>query len=130
MKKIISLILGLNLILISCGGNNTARTGDSEEPLFYSYITAEFTMDAPIDWETVNAFSPEYPEEVRVAFRNNIKDGDFTANVNVIREDSEGIQSNSELAQKKLSDHEDTLLNFRLNAQEEVTLAIGKHGKP
>ncbi len=125
MKKTIALIISLNLLLTACGGGgNSVKTGDSEVPLYYKYITAEFSIDAPIDWETVNAFTAEYPGELRVAFRNNVKDSDLMANLTVVREANANSLTNADWAQNKLSDHAATLVDYKLISQEAVVLEI------
>ena len=133
MKKILALLLTLTLAigLTGCFGigsddpADNASTTDSDAPYFYTYITAEFEIDAPDTWEKVTAFTSEYPDEIRVAFRNNVKDSDLTANVTVIREDNEKTITNADYAQSKLADHAETLLNYQLISQEEVTLYVG-----
>lgn len=126
MKKVIALILSLNLLLTACGGGgDSIKTGDSELPLYYKYITAEFSIDAPVDWETVNAFTNEYPEELRVAFRSNVKDSDLIANLTVVREMNLNSLTNADWAQEKLSDHAETLINYKLISQEALILEVG-----
>jgi hypothetical protein len=122
MKRILlTASIAASLLLSACGASTTGATVDSNPP-FYTYETAEFTMEVPLTWEVITAFPSEYPQEIRVAFRNNVKDRDFVANLSVIRED--GTRTNMDHAQKKLSDHESTLLNFALLTQEELTLGF------
>lgn len=128
MKKIIALTLGLSLMLTACGGSNSVKTGDSSEPLFYKYITAEFSIDAPVDWETVNAFTSEYPAELRVAFRNNVKDQDLIANLTVVREPNPKALTNTDWAQEKLNSHATTLINYKLISQESLVLQSNGNG--
>ena len=126
MQKAFVLILSLSLFLTACGGGGSASVQDSETPLFYKYVTAEFSVDAPVDWETINGFTAEYPQELRVAFLNNVKESDHIANLNVIREGNADALGNLDWSQKKLGDHKATVINYRLLSQEEVNLAISK----
>ncbi|MBT4385200.1 hypothetical protein HOD30_05655 [Candidatus Peregrinibacteria bacterium] len=121
MKKILSTLILSSLLFTACGGASGTSLSD-EDTLFYTYETAEFSIETPRDWETITAFPAEYPKEVRVAFRDNLKDIDFLANVSIIRE--EGTRTNMDHAQKKLSDHEATLLDFALSSQEEINLIV------
>lgn len=128
MKKLLTLLFS-SLLLTSCGSDTStsttdSSTGTSDQSYFYQYITAEFTIDAPEEWEKINEFSSDYPEEIRVAFRNNIKDSDFTANVTVIREDNTSSLTNADWAQKKLNSHAETVLNYQLISQEQLDLTV------
>lgn len=125
MKKLF-LLISLALLLPACGGSEdpTVSTGDSDEIFFFTYQTSEFEIDVPEDWEVINSFSSEYPENIRIAFRDNIKDGDFVANLTVFKEDNSKSILNADLSQKYLNDHADTLVNYSLLSQEEVSLNL------
>jgi hypothetical protein len=124
MKKLLTLILTVGLLTACSGGTEGTTITDSEETFFFTYRTAEYEIDVPDDWETITAFSSEYPDNIRIAFRDNIKDGDFTANVTVFKEDNEKQRLNADISQKYLSDHSDTLINYELVSQEEVVLDL------
>lgn len=123
MKKTITL-LGLALVLASCSSPEVSNTTDSSEIFYHTYRTAEYEIDVPDDWETITAFSSEYPDNIRIAFRDNIKEGDFVANVTVFKEDNSKQRLNADISQKYLSDHSDTLINYKLLSQEEVILDL------
>lgn len=123
MKKLLSLILVLGS-LSACGSTNDVSTTDSSEIFYHTYRTAEFEIDVPDDWETITAFSSEYPENIRIAFRDNIKEGDFVANVTVFKEENEKQRLNADISQKYLADHSDTLINYKLISQEEIILDL------
>lgn len=124
MKKIFATCLSLILVLSACGSSEETQTGNSDEPYFYNYRTAEFSMDVPDTWELINAFDSTYPEEVRAIFRNNLRDLSFVANVSVIREENTKNLSNFDFAQNKLAEHANTLINYRLISQEEIVLDV------
>ena len=124
MKKPLSLIISLAIVLTSCGGTSEVVTTDSSEIFYHTYRTAEYEIDVPDDWETITAFSSEYPDNIRIAFRDNIKEGDFIANVTVFKEENEKLRLNADISQKYLSDHADTLINYKLISQEEVILDL------
>lgn len=131
MRKLALLMIGTLLFSTACFGGGEENTGgevvDTDEPYFFMYRTAEFEMEVPDTWDRINSFTSEYPEEVRIAFRNNVKDGDFVANVNVLREDNPKNLTTADFAQKKLASHAETLLNYQLLSQEELTLNIGNN---
>jgi hypothetical protein len=126
MKKTVILLLALMLALTGCFSTESTEgsSEDSDETYYYTYKTAEYTIEAPDSWEKITSFTSEYPDEIRVAFRNNVKDSDFVANLTVIREDNEKSLSNMDYAQKKLNDHAETLIDYTLISQEEITLEI------
>ena len=123
MKKILISLTIASLVLSGC--NRDTVQSDSEEPFFYTHSTAEFSIDVPEDWEVVNTFTVDYPREIQVGFRNNIKDGDFVANVNIAKEANPRLYGNVDFGQSKLKDHSATLINYQLTEQEEVELMIG-----
>ena len=126
MKNPFHFLISLSLLLSACGGEETSG-GDGEideSPFTYTYKTAEFQMEALEDWELEDSFTSEYPDGLRVAFRNDVKDSIFTANVTVLAEENTGSDTSYDFAQRKLADHEDTLLNYELLEQETITLTV------
>lgn len=120
-------MLLVTLLFSACGGTETTELGEtdeSEEVFYFTYKTAEFEMEVPDDWEIVDAFTSEYPQDLRVAFKNNIQDSVFTANVTVLREENTQDDTSYDYAQRKVADHEETLLNYSLLSQEVVNLEV------
>lgn len=126
MKKFLA-ILGLSVLLSSCSGSSSSgdgSTGDSGTPRYVTYKTSDFTIDVPDTWQTINEFTGDYPEGIRIAFRNNLQDSGFTANVTVIREENPEELTSADFSQEKLQNHDDHLLNYALISQEELTLTV------
>ncbi len=122
-----ALLLAPLLLLASCGGTTVgdATTSDSDTYRFVDYKTSDFLIQKPEDWESINSFTSEYPDGIRAAFRDNLKDGDFVANVTVIREDNSENLTSFDAMQKKLGEHQDHLLDYTLVSEEELTLSVG-----
>ncbi len=127
MKTLLYSVLFSSLILASCGGISSEDDNISESDTyrFVEYKTSDFLIEKPEDWETINSFTSEYPDGIRVAFRDNLKTGDFVANVTVIREENTDSLTSFDMMQEKLGEHEDHLLDYQLLAEEELTLSIG-----
>lgn len=99
MKKIyFSLIIPF--LLAGCfGGSEDLTPSDKKTEGFHSYSTGEFSMQIPDEWEVVTAekFQSNVPQNTLIAFRNNVKDEKFTANVVVIKNDLPQEQTLSSL---------------------------------
>ncbi|OGJ45286.1 hypothetical protein A3J23_01605 [Candidatus Peregrinibacteria bacterium RIFCSPLOWO2_02_FULL_48_14] len=125
-KRLVILSVFFSLIFSACGGEETANGTEEngDNAYTYTYKTAEFQMEVLKDWEVIDSFTSEYPDELRVAFRSKVKDSIFTPNITVLVEENTGNSASYDFAQRKLSDHEDTLLNYELLGQETVTLTV------
>lgn len=121
MKKISAILLTL-LLLTSCG---STQSGTDDNPLFYTYETGEYQMDIPDTWEIITDFDSTYPNGLRAAFKNNIRDKTFVANVIVIHERNKETQTNQDISQQKLKDNSGTLINYKLDSQSQINLNVG-----
>ncbi len=128
--KSICLILALSLPLISCGGGSTTPEGPPIEQIsFYRVVDAgPFTMQVPEDWETIQTFPTNYPENTVVAFRNNVQDHEFIANINVVRNTVDEGTISSDYAIQMFETLQNQLINFKKIEEEEYYLFIG--GEP
>ena len=124
-KSLFTLFTLSALLLSAC--NSSSEGGRVEEGstlATYSYRTSEFTIEAPRDWETITGFGSDFPEELRVAFRNNVKDRDHLANIVVHREQLEDVLTSTEFGQEKLQDSQNSLLDFSLISSEDIELEV------
>ncbi len=115
------------LILTGCSSSNElsdAIDESNKSTHFFDYINADFVIQVPNEWETITAFTSEYPDTVRVAFRNNIQELDFIANIIVSKEELPATMSNFDFSQKTLAVHESTLVDYRLDSQENLDIAV------
>lgn len=80
MKRASFAIIGISLLLTGCFGSST-DTKATEKTLegFHSYSTEEIKLQIPNDWEVLT------PKNTLVAFRSNIRNPMYTANVAIIR---------------------------------------------
>lgn len=125
-KRLFIILSTSSLLLTACGGEDA--TGEPEsggaEARYFTYKTSEYGIEIPDDWETVENFVSEYPNELQAAFRNNVQNTDFTSNVTVLKEANTKKDTSYDYAERKLAEHESTLLNYELLSQEVVSLSV------
>lgn len=137
MKKILLLLLA-PFLLTSCFGGNADET-DNTEPVtppseqisFYRPVNADnFVIQVPEDWETIQTFPTNYPENTYVAFRNNIQENDFIANINIVRNSVEEGTNTADYALQVYETIASQLVNFKNLESKEYDLYIeGKNVK-
>lgn len=127
MKKLLATTLLTSLLLSGCGGSSSVTdvsTDDSSTARYVTYKTSDFNIDVPDTWETINNFTDDYPAGLRIAFKNNVQNTVFTANVTVVREENTSELTSADYSQMKLQNHDEHLLNYQLQSQEELTLTV------
>lgn len=95
MKKILLPLVIVSLLLSGCfGDSEEIKPSDKKIEGFHAYSTGEFSMQIPDEWEVITPekFQSNVPKNTLIAFRNNIKDEKFTANVVVIKNELIGEQ--------------------------------------
>lgn len=125
MKKLSILLFAVSLFLSGCGSSTPQEENndvENDEPRYHDYVTSDFKMSVSDEWTTLNNFDSSYPDGLRVAFKNNIKDTDFVANLTVFEDEMEKSLTNEDTSQNKLKDNSETLLEYELISQEEITL--------
>lgn len=124
-----ALFFGVILLLPGCLGlgDDEETTSSEMVPIaFYRIVQSDdFALQVPEDWETLQEFSSDYPTNTVVAFRNNIEDHDFIANVNIVDNEVEEGTTSSEYALAMIETLESQLLNYQQISQEETTLWVG-----
>lgn len=115
-KRLVSSAIFLTfagILLTACGGKDIEEV--TAEPGENIYSTAEFSIIYPQDWEILEqeTFPSLVPHQTVVAFRNNIKDEIFTANVNVSKTTLETEINAEDLAKSTMSKIRTTLLDVR-----------------
>lgn len=124
MKKILSVIFG-SILLTACGATSIGGTDDN--PTFYTYETSSYQIDIPDTWEIITDFDSSYTDGIEIAFKNNLKDQKFIANVSIIHERDDKSLTNADISQEKLKNNSGTLINYNLDSQTEIDLKIGSN---
>lgn len=111
MKKIfLTILLASSFLLTGCAGNGPTLDGKVEGN---KYISSDFAITLPQDWEVVEDFDKTYPDNTVVAVRNHVKNSDFVANVNVTYSKIDAEIDVRRFAEQMLETHSTTLTNFR-----------------
>ncbi len=134
MKKITLsiLIISIFILLPGCfggeednGNNDEPATPPTEQISFYRVVDAgEFVIQVPEDWETIQTFPTNYPENTYVAFRNNVQDNEFIANINIVRNTVELDTETSDYALQMFETVSSQLINFKELATTEHELYV------
>jgi len=87
---IITILAVSPLLLGGClnfGGGKQTPSTIAEDQTNRVYETPEFAVKFPRVWDLIEKkdFTADVPQETVVVFRNNVKNEDFTANINVVR---------------------------------------------
>lgn len=128
---IVSTLLASSLLLSGClsPGPQTAQP-DPNQPISTEtrvYNNNEFSLNFPADWDIIQPkdFTSDIPAETQVVIRNNIKNEDFTANINIIKHSFQSAAKNSlDYGQEILNRQKSGLLNYRETKKEIVKRTI------
>ncbi len=127
-KKIlgISIMMVTVLALSGCGNSSTQQKPTTDER---SRVidNAEFTMRIPREWDVIEAkdFTADVPAETTMVVRNNVKNEDFTANVNVIRRSLQTTKETLEYAKEVINRQKSGLLNYKETKRDVSKMKIG-----
>lgn len=123
MKKILLAILLLPAVLITgCFSGGPTLDGKVEGN---KYISSDFAITLPQDWEVVEEFDKTYPDNTVVAVRNHVKNSDFVANVNVTYSEIDAEIDVRRFAKQMLETHSTTLINFREVGISDFPILVG-----
>jgi PBP1b-binding outer membrane lipoprotein LpoB len=83
--KLIIPLIAISMFFGGCFGEDDSSPTNTFEDNKIRYQHKNFTINIPQDWDIIEKsdFTSTVPEEIVVAFRNNIKNEIFTANVNI-----------------------------------------------
>lgn len=112
-KKIFSLLISTTLLLSACGGSDTTdtTTAAAGEKL---YESNDFSLIYPQDWDVLepDSYPSTVPSQTVVAFRNNIQNEIFTANLSVNIKDLDEEVSSDDFTKSTLSKIKKSLLSY------------------
>jgi hypothetical protein len=133
-RLIISTILASSLLLSGCLSpgpqTNPPVTNPDISTETRVYNNNEFSITSPSAWDIIQPkdFTSDIPAETQVVIRNNIKNEDFTANVNVIKHSFQSSKNSLDYGQEILNRQQSGLLNYRETKKEIVKRNVG--GQP
>lgn len=124
MKKlIISVLMGI-LLLSGCTISSDGNTTTSDNPIYYSYGNDTYGVNVANDWEVITEFTSNYPQNTIAAFRNNVKNDQFIANVNIVANTIEEGLSNGDYALEMLQSHSESLIDYKLLEKKEINIIV------
>lgn len=125
MKKLL-LALAIPLLLTGCFGSTATPTTTPSTTGFTSYANDEFKLQVPNDWETLMPinFKSEVPTNTVVAFRNNIRDPKFTANVAIIKNTLSQTVATLDYAKALYQKTSDEVTSFKEILTEEMNIMV------
>jgi hypothetical protein len=111
----------INLSGGTSGGTNT--TTDQTQ----LYETSGFSITIPKSWDIIEKkdFTSEVPEETQVVFRNNVKNENFTANVNIVKNALQQPVSTADYANMVLNREKTGLFDYKESRKDPVKISIG-----
>ncbi len=91
------------------------------------YETGQFSIRIPKSWEVIDSkdFTSEVPRETVVVFRNNVKNENFTANINIVRNELQEPISTLDYAKMVLNRQKTGLYNYKESRREDTSMTIG-----
>lgn len=135
-SKILAIILitstlsGCSFFSSSTDTGTTTPTA-STNPNKVTYSASDFDITVPRDWEILDGekLPAGSPKSVVVAFKNNIKNKKFIANMNISEYDAKNEKTTQEEVVKSMKDnYKNTLIDFKDLGDSKINVSAG--GKP
>lgn len=130
-KTLIAVLLGTSLLFTTgCFESETPDTTEpdtSQEQSQNNYQGADFSIYVPEAWEKIEKkdFTSEIPAGTEIVFRNNVKNEDFTANVNITKNTLANPISSEDYAKQAVSNLKASMFNFKEIKRETAKIFIG-----
>lgn len=124
--KLPILIIVSQIFLAGCfNGNSNAEPKKIEG--FHLYESPEFSIQIPNDWDVLTPvnFKSDMPKNAVIAFRNNIRNVKFTANVVIVKNSLAEKISSADYAKALLEKVKNSLSSYKESAAEKRNLPIG-----
>lgn len=127
-KLFIISLLSSALIFSACGSDEESSTVTGEDTATadkITYTADDFELNIPSDWEILekDSFTSNVPTDTVVAFRNNIKNEVFTANLNINATELAEEITAQDYAKSTLQKTKNSLIDFEEINSSEHTLA-------
>lgn len=120
------------LTLTACGSDETddGTIKNPSEASKSNYETNEFKISYPSDWEVIDStnYTSNVPPQIMVAFRSNIKNEVFTANLNISKNDLNEDISSMDFAKSSMAKAKSTLVSFEEISNENYSVEL--NGEP
>lgn len=137
-KKVILFSVGAAVLLAGCfGGSSDKKEVVKKIEGFHSYETEEFRMQVPDAWETLTPlnFKSNISKNTLAAFRNNLRDPSFTANIVVLKNELASEISSTDYAKalneklkNNLSSYKEILIEkFNVNVEGKESESLFTH---
>lgn len=113
-QKLLTAILSVTLILSGCSGSDEQSDESTEQAGKIKYESTNFALLVPQDWEILekDSITSTTPQEVTVAFRNNIKNEIFTSNLVITETAVEETTNVKDFAKSTITNIKKSLLNL------------------
>lgn len=121
----ISALLTLTLTLSGCFGSGVVTSGPATG--YHTYGIDDISLNIPDEWEVITAaeFTSGVPAQTVIAFRSNIKNPIFTANVTVAKTPVNETTQTLDYAKSLKHRIETSLVSYSDVASEGVALSAG-----
>jgi len=120
-------IIGITVLLFTGCGNSNQQNQATQNSQSRVIDNTEFTVTIPKEWDVIDPknFTSDVPPETQLDIRNNVKNEDFTANVNIIRRNLQNTQSTLDYAKAVINRQKSGLLNYKEDKNETSKMTIG-----
>lgn len=126
MKKML-VISVIPFFLSGCFGGDDDPTAPKTIEGYKFYETSEFSLQVPEEWEILTSinFQSDVPKNTVVAFRDNMKNAKFTANIAVVRNEIPLEISTVDYTKALREKTQNRLLNSKEITIEEAKIFVG-----
>lgn len=128
-------IIGLStftvLVLSACsfGGNTNPKVTVDEKSRRIDDSAYAFNVIIPREWDIIEKkdFTKEVPANTEIAFRNNIKNEDFTANVSILKNPLQKTRETLEYAKQVIAAEKTGLYNYKEIKRDTYQISIANN---
>lgn len=126
-KFLLSTLLVTTMLFTACGSDDADTDVESTQGKNV-YSAPEFQLLVPESWEIIEKgdFTSSVPSGTVVAFRNNVKNEIFTANISITQNDLEKGMSSVDLATSSLSKAKVSLVDYVKGEMKEFEVNKGE----